>query len=182
MKAAVFLERDGILNLCETERGAQVPPLRVDQFRVNEAVKPGLQALKDSGLLLIVVTNQPAVGAGRMSRGEVDLMHAILRRKLPVDDILLCASDDRTHPCSKPQPGLFLEAAFRWSLDLDRCYVISDKWQDAKAAQVAGCTSVMIDSPWVGKDHHDFLVPDFETAVRKILQLHQAPVAFAASA
>lgn len=182
MKAAVFLERDGILNAYGVEQGSRVAPLRVEQFRVLESVRPGLQELKKAGLLLLVATHQPAVGAGRMSRGEVDLMHAILRRKLPVDDVLLCASDDSTHPCYKPHPGLFLEAAFRWSLDLDRCYVISDKWPDAKAAQVAGCTSVLIDSPWVGTDHRDFIVPDFETAVRKVLQLHQAPVAFAASA
>jgi phosphoglycolate phosphatase-like HAD superfamily hydrolase len=65
-----------------------------------------------------------------------------------------------------------LEAGFKWGLDLDRSFVISDKWPDAKAAQIAGCTSVMIQSPWVGNDHHDFVVEDLKAAVAKILHLH----------
>jgi phosphoglycolate phosphatase-like HAD superfamily hydrolase len=67
---------------------------------------------------------------------------------------------------------MFLEAAFKWSLDLDHAFVISDKWSDAKAAQIAGCTSVLIDSPWVGRDHHDFVVADLPAAVNKVLSLH----------
>jgi D-glycero-D-manno-heptose 1,7-bisphosphate phosphatase len=182
MKAAVFLERDGILTITDRQSPHPVVPLRLEQFKVNEAVRPLLQSMKDAGLLLLVATHQPAVSRGELSRNELDLMHRILAHKLPVDDILLCASDDPSHPCYKPQPGLFLEAAFKWSLDLDRCFIISDKWQDAKAAQVAGCTSVLVKSPWVGTDHHDFLVNDLESAVKKVLQLHAVPFSYAASA
>jgi D-glycero-D-manno-heptose 1,7-bisphosphate phosphatase len=171
VKSAVFFERDGILNNCPVVRQHQVQPLRLEQFKVNEEARPQLQALKDAGFLIIVATNQPEVSAGRLSRNELDLMHVMLRRKLPVDDILVCPYDDSDHPCCKPQPGLFMEAAFKWSVDLERSYVVSDKWQDAKAAQVAGCTSVMIRSPWSGQDHHDFLVADLEAATRKILRL-----------
>lgn len=182
MRAAVFIERDGILNNVEVHHGQPMPPLRLEHFKVIESVRPLIQALKDAGLVVLVATNQPAVSRGELSRNELDLMHRVLRHKLPVDDILLCASDDPTHPCFKPQPGLFLEAAFKWTLDLDRSFVISDKWQDAKAAQVAGCTSVMVRSPWVGTDHHDFVVDGVEAAVKKVLQLHAAPVSYAATA
>jgi D-glycero-D-manno-heptose 1,7-bisphosphate phosphatase len=182
MKAAVFLERDGILNSVEIQRGQPAVPLRLENFKVIESARPLVQSLKDAGLIVLVATHQPAVSRGELPRNELDLMHRVLRHKLPVDDILLCASDDSSHPCYKPQPGLFLEASFKWTLDLDRCFVISDKWQDAKAAQVAGCTSVMVRSPWVGKDHHDFLVDGFEAAVKKVLQLHGAPVTFEAMA
>lgn len=182
MRAAVFLERDGILNSIEVQRGQPVVPLRLEQFKIIESVRPLVQALKDAGLVVLVATHQPAVSRGDLPRNELDLMHRVLRHKLPVDDILLCASDDSSHPCYKPHPGLFLEAAFKWTLDLDRSFVISDKWQDAKAAQVAGCTSVMVRSPWVGDDHHDFLVDTVETAVKKVLQLHAAPVSYTAMA
>jgi D-glycero-D-manno-heptose 1,7-bisphosphate phosphatase len=175
MKSAVFLERDGILNLCETQRGHQVQPLRLEQFRVNPEAKALLAELKRSGLLVIVATVQPAPARGLMPRNELDHMHAVLRRQLPVDDLFTCISDDPHHPCYKPQPGLFLEAAFKWGIDLDHSFVISDKWQDAKAAQIAGCTSIMVQSPWIGKDHHDFVVADFAAAVAKVLQLHAHP-------
>jgi D-glycero-D-manno-heptose 1,7-bisphosphate phosphatase len=176
MKAAVFFERDGILNRYVEGRPWPSHPHRVEEFRIAEEVKPLLQKLKDAGLVVLVATVQPGVARGDMTRNEVDLMHRVLLHKLPVDDIFLCASDDQSHPCYKPQPGLFLEAAFKWGLDLDHSYVVSDKWQDAKAAQVAGCTSVMIRSPWVGTDHHDCLVDDLATAVKKILGMVSAPV------
>lgn len=133
-----------------------------------------LAQLKQAGFILIATTNQPAVSRGELSRNELDLMHAVLRRKLPLDDVVICPYDDTDHPCYKPQPGMFLEAAFKWSLDLDRSYIVSDKWPDAKAAQVAGCTSVMVRSPWIGDDHHDFIVDTVEAAVAKILQLHNS--------
>jgi D-glycero-D-manno-heptose 1,7-bisphosphate phosphatase len=171
MKTAVFLERDGVLNPCEVRGGVQQVPLRLEQFRVREEVRPHLESLKRAGFLLIVATHQPGLSQGKVGRNEIELMHRILRHKLPVDDIFLCGSDDPTHPCYKPQPGMFTEAAFKWGLDLDRCFVISDKWTDAKSAQVVGMTSVLIDSPWIGDDHHDFVVADFGAAVAKILGL-----------
>lgn len=172
MKAAVFFERDGILNACDLKAGHPVCPLRLEEFKVLPDVAVQLARLKQAGFLLIATTNQPAVSEGTLSRRELDLMHAVMRRKLPLDDVLICPYDDTTHPCFKPHPGMFLEAAFKWSLDLDRSFVVSDKWPDAKAAQIAGCTSVMIQSPWIGQDHHDFVVSNLETAVSKILQLH----------
>jgi hypothetical protein len=66
---------------------------------------------------------------------------------------------------------LFTEAAFKWQLNLDHSYVISDKWQDAEAARLCGCTSLLLESPWVGKVHRDFLLPDLPAVVEKILQL-----------
>lgn len=182
MKAAVFFERDGVLNQCETQRQQQQIPLRLEDFKINDEARTLLPLLKEAGFVVIVTTNQPAVSRGQLSRNELDLMHTILRKKLPVDDILVCAYDDPDHPCCKPQPGMFMEAAFKWSLDLDRSFIVSDKWQDAKAAQVAGCTSVMIRSPWIGDDHHDFLVADLTSAVKKILQLQTNQYAFAAHA
>jgi D-glycero-D-manno-heptose 1,7-bisphosphate phosphatase len=172
MKAAVFLERDGILNLCDQSGRHQVVPRRLEEFRVNPAAHGLLSQLKQAGFVLIVATNQPGVVRGHFSRSELDRMHAFLRRQLPLDDILICVDDDPSHPCCKPNPGLFLEAGFKWGLDLDRSFVISDKWPDAKAAHIAGCTSVMVQSPWVGNDHHDFVVNDLPSAVAKILHLH----------
>jgi D-glycero-D-manno-heptose 1,7-bisphosphate phosphatase len=132
-----------------------------------------LQELKDAGFVLIVTTNQPGLSRGYQSRRELDLIHDKLRRTLPLDDILVCAHDETDRcPCRKPQPGLLIEAAFKWHLDLDRSFVISDKWQDAEAARMAGCTSLLIKSPWIGSGHHDFVVPSLKVIVDKILQLH----------
>ena len=101
-------------------------------------------------------------------------MHDLLRRSFPLDDIMLCPHDEADHcPCRKPRPGLLIEAGFKWHLNLDHSYVISDKWQDAEAARTAGCTSLLINSPWIGDVHHDFILPDLTAVVDKILRLKQ---------
>ena len=172
MKQGVFIERDGILNAVRVERQHQVSPLTVEEFRLNEAIVPLLNKPKSQGLLLIATTNQPGLSRGYQSRRELERMHDLLRRALPIDDIFICPHDEIDRcPCRKPKPGLLVEAAFKWHLDLDRSFVISDKWQDAEAAHTAGCTSLLLQSPWVGNGHRDFLLPDMEAVVDKILRL-----------
>jgi D-glycero-D-manno-heptose 1,7-bisphosphate phosphatase len=131
-----------------------------------------LQRLKASGLVIIVTTNQPGLSRGYQSRRELDRMHDLLRRTFPIDDILMCPHDETDQcPCRKPKPGLLVEASFKWHLSLDQSFIISDKWQDAEAGRLAGSTSVLVQSPWVGKVHRDFLVPDLKTAVEKVLMV-----------
>lgn len=172
MKAAVFFERDGVLNHVRVERQNQVSPLTVDEFVLNEEAIEPIQALKSAGFCLLVTTNQPGLSRGYQSRRELDLMHNMVRKRFPIDDILLCPHDELDRcPCRKPEPGLFFEAAFKWHLDLEHSFVVSDKWQDAKAAHNAGCRSLLIKSPWIGSGHRDFTFLNLETAVQRILQL-----------
>ena len=65
-------------------------------------------------------------------------------------------------------------------MDLERSFVISDKWQDAEAARTAGCTSVLLQSPWIGNVHRDFVLTDLEAIADKILQLRTVVRAAAA--
>jgi D-glycero-D-manno-heptose 1,7-bisphosphate phosphatase len=128
--------------------------------------------MKAAGLLLIVTTNQPGLSRGTQSRRELDRMHHALRARFAVDDLLVCPHEDSDGcPCRKPRPGLLLEAAYTWGIELHRSFVVSDKWQDAEAARRAGTTSLLVSSPWLGKGHHDFVLPDLPSLVEKILQL-----------
>lgn len=173
MKAAVFLERDGVLNHVRVAGRSQMPPMRLEEFHICEDVRKPLEHLRAAGYVILVTTNQPNVGRGLLPRRELDRMHDLLRRALPVDDVLLCAHEESDRcTCRKPGAGLFTEAAFRWHLDLERSFVISDKWQDASAAFVAGCNSVLIRSPWNGSGHHDFLVNSLDEACDKVLQFN----------
>ena len=175
MKLGIFIERDGVLNRVQVERQHQVGPVTVDQFQVNREIAPLLQRLKAAGFILIATTNQPGIARGYLNRRELDRMHDIVRRCFPIDDLMVCPHDEADHcPCRKPRPGLFIEAAFKWHLNLDHSFVISDKWQDAEAARTAGCTSLLLKSPWVGNVHHDFVMKDIDSIAEKILSLkHQ---------
>ncbi|MBI5383883.1 MAG: HAD-IIIA family hydrolase [Verrucomicrobia bacterium] len=171
MKLAVFIERDGILNRVQVQGRYPVSPLTLDEFEVNlEAIAP-IRLLKNAGFLLIATTNQPGLSRGHLARRELDAMHAVLRRAFLLDDILVCPHEETDHcPCRKPKPGLLREAAYQWHIDLDHSFVISDKWQDAEAARTAGCTSLLLSSPWVGKVHHDFVLPGLSGVVSKLTE------------
>jgi D-glycero-D-manno-heptose 1,7-bisphosphate phosphatase len=175
MKQGVFIERDGVLNLVPVERQQQVSPATLEELVINQHAVPLLSQLKAAGLVLIATTNQPGLSRGYQNRRELDRMHELLRKTFALDDILVCPHDETDRcPCRKPKPGLLVEAGFKWHLDLDRSFVVSDKWQDAEAARAAGCTSLLINSPWVRTGHRDFILPDLAAVVEKILRLRNA--------
>ena len=178
MKTAIFIERDGVLNAARTERNHQITPVTLEEFKVNTNALPALESLKGAGFLLIVTTNQPGISQGCLPRRELDRMHDLLRRTFPLDDILHCPHDESDQcPCRKPAPGMFTEAAFKWHLDMERSFVISDKWQDARAARAVGCTSMLIESPWIGTGRHDFVLANLSAIAGKILQLQASHLA-----
>lgn len=176
MKTAIFLERDGVLNRLAATPGLRRPPARFEEFSLMPGVKEHLLRLKESGHLIIVTTNQPGLSQGTLPRRELDLMHAVLRRQLPVDDIFVCPHEasDRCY-CRKPGTGMFTEAAFKHQLTLEHCIVISDQWEDADAAESVGARSILIESPWTGKGHHDALVAGLSEAVDKALAWSEQP-------
>ncbi len=174
MKRAVFVERDSILNEVRQGPKQAITPLTLEEFKIKREAKESLTKLKKAGFLLIATTNQPGLSRGYQSRRELDRMHDLLRRFFPIDDLLVCPHDESDHcPCRKPRPGLLIEAAFKWHINLDHSFVISDKWQDAEAARTAGCTSLLIKSPYVGQVHHDFILSDLTGIADKILRLKQ---------
>ncbi len=174
MKLAVFVERDGILNHVRQERGHPVSPLTLREMQVRRSALPWIRELKRSDLLVIATTNQPGISQGLQSRRELELIHDSLWRFFDLDDIMVCPHEEGDDcPCRKPRPGLLLEAAYKWGIDLDASYVVSNRWVDAEAARMAGCTSLMIESPWSGDGHRDFLVGDLPAAVNKILALRE---------
>lgn len=174
MKQAVFLERDGILNEVKVERGHPVSPSEVQDFQMKPEAIRALRQLKDAGFLLIVTTNQPGLSQGTLQRRDLDLMHLLLTRKFPIDEIMVCPHlESDGCSCRKPLPGMLMEARHKHHLDLDHSFTVSDRWQDAEAAHRAGSHSILIRSPWMGTGHHDCIVESFDEAVSRILYLHQ---------
>ncbi len=75
-RAAVFLDRDGVLNRPVIRNGRPHPPASLEQFELYEDVADGCARLKAAGFLLVVITNQPDVGRGLQRRETVEAMHA----------------------------------------------------------------------------------------------------------
>jgi D-glycero-D-manno-heptose 1,7-bisphosphate phosphatase len=144
---AVFLDRDGVLNRVLLRDGKPYPPANLEELEILPGVPEALAALKECGFLLLVVTNQPDVARGRQERTIVESIHEKLRATLPIDDFFVCYHDDRDAcDCRKPKPGLLIQAARKYRLDLAACYLIGDRWRDIEAGQAGGCATVWVDS------------------------------------
>lgn len=146
MKSAVFLDRDGVINANLERNGRPVAPTSLAEFRLLPGVENAVRQLKDSGFLVIVITNQPDVADGRTARSTVDAMHDLIRRKLAVDDIRVCFHNDSAGcSCRKPKPGMILDAAAEHGIDLAASYLVGDRWRDVAAGRAAGCVTFFID-------------------------------------
>jgi D-glycero-D-manno-heptose 1,7-bisphosphate phosphatase len=146
LRRAVFLDRDGVLVIPGFRDGRSFAPLGLEEYRLYREAEPCLNQLKQAGFALIVVTNQPDVGAGRVPREIVEEMHQHLFASLPVDAIKACfhVEQDRCD-CRKPRPGMLFTAARELGIDLAASFMIGDRPSDIEAGAAAGCRTVFID-------------------------------------
>lgn len=172
---AVFLDRDGVLNRVAVRDGRPYPPQRLGDFELLPGVPEAIHSLRQAGFRLVVVTNQPDVGAGRQTRGAVEEMHAHLRTLLPLDDIRICYHTDADRcACRKPKPGMLLEAARHWDIQLEASVMVGDRWRDIDAGKAAGCRTILIESHWDERQPEGFdaAVPSLVEASRLIVTGH----------
>jgi D-glycero-D-manno-heptose 1,7-bisphosphate phosphatase len=148
---AVFLDRDGVLVEPVVVAWKPYPVETAKQMRIYPYTAYQMERLKDLGYLLILVSNQPDVARGTITREEVERMHSLLLAKLPLDDIFVCYHNDADNcACRKPKPGMMLDAAERYGIDLTQSFVVGDRWRDIDAGAAAGCRTV-----WIDRGYHE---------------------------
>ena len=143
---AVFLDRDGVINRAVVRNRKPYPPNTLQDLEILPDVPEALNLLKESGFLLIVVTNQPDVGRGIQKKETVEEMHLFLKNQLPLDVIYVCWHGlDGKCECRKPLPGLLIQASEKWQIDLEKSFMIGDRWRDVDSGHAAGCKTIFID-------------------------------------
>lgn len=143
---AVFLDRDGVLNIPEFRDGRSFAPHSVETFRLYSDAVSSVAALKRAGFLVIVATNQPDAGAGHVAREAVEAMHMRLRSEIAIDDLEVCyETREQSSDRRKPGIGMLRSAAAKWGIDLSRSFMVGDRASDIECALNAGCTGIFID-------------------------------------
>ncbi|MBI5132518.1 MAG: HAD family hydrolase [Rhodopseudomonas palustris] len=144
---AVFLDRDGVLNRPLVRDGKPYPPADAASVELYPGLRDQLQRLKDLGFRLIVVTNQPDVARGTTSKQTVDDINRLIASELPsIDKILVCFHDNADNcACRKPRPGMLLEGAAAFDVDLARSYMVGDRRGDMEAGIAAGSRTIFVD-------------------------------------
>jgi D-glycero-D-manno-heptose 1,7-bisphosphate phosphatase len=142
---AVFLDRDGVIN---ENRPDHVKCW--DEFRFLPGVLTAIRWLRLAGFHVFVVTNQAIIARGAATHGVVEDIHRRMMLQVAlhggrIHDIRYCPHDaDDACRCRKPQPGMLLDIAAHWSVDLGRSYLIGDALSDMAAGASAGCRTVLV--------------------------------------
>ena len=145
MIKAIFLDRDGVINHTVFRMGKPRAPYTFEEFSFIDGVSASIKAFKEAGYLIIVVTNQPDVSRGWVSRAQVDLINGHVKSCLPVDEIMACFHVDQDDcQCRKPRPGMLIEASKKWDIDLFQSFMVGDRLSDVEAGLKANCKTVLI--------------------------------------
>lgn len=171
---AIFLDRDGTIN-------QYVGFLRnIHEFELIEGVADAIKLINQSEYLAIVITNQPVIARGEVSWEELNEIHQKMatllgKRGAYIDGIYICPH----HPdkgfegerpeykincsCRKPKPGLLLQAAKDFNIDLSKSYMIGDSENDVAAGEAAGC----MDSVLIERNIKNGLLEAVKTILKK---------------
>lgn len=178
-RPAVFLDRDGTLNVQVIRDGKPYPPQTLAEFHLFPDVPAACAQLAAAGYVLVVATNQPDVGRGAQSQAAVEAMHARLQQLVPsIARIEVCYAPGADHapdlppdPRRKPEPGMLLDAARALNLDLSRSWMIGDRWRDIDCGKRAGVRTVFIDFGYAEelRATPDFTVRSFAAAAAVVL-------------
>jgi D-glycero-D-manno-heptose 1,7-bisphosphate phosphatase len=145
-KAAIFLDRDGIINRAIVRDGRPFPPGTLEEFEFLPGSVTSFPQLVEHGYVLIGITNQPDVSRGTQSRELVENFNGLIQSALPVREIFVCYHDnDDNCDCRKPRPGLILQAAKKYNLDLSSSWLVGDRWKDIAAGQALGLKTIFVD-------------------------------------
>jgi D-glycero-D-manno-heptose 1,7-bisphosphate phosphatase len=148
LRPAVFLDRDGTLNVQLVRDGKPYAPARLEDFRLYDGVVEGCRSLKAAGFALVVVTNQPEVGRGTVAAETIEAMHTRLKALVPeIDRVEACFDPGRGESSRrrKPEPGMIFDAAEALEIDLARSWMVGDRWRDVDCGKRAGLRTVFID-------------------------------------
>ncbi len=180
-RRAVILDRDGVIN--DHQLGYVTSWA---QFRFMPGALAALRRLHEAGWLVVVATNQSAVGRGMMTQNDLEEMHARMLAEVQqaggrIERVFTCPHrPEEGCNCRKPKPGLLLEAAREYDLDLSGCYLVGDSWRDIAAGQAVGCTTILVEGVDATRAQEqleklerppDFLVKDLAAAADVILRL-----------
>ncbi len=174
---AIFLDRDGVLNRALVRDNLPYPPTDLAELEILPGVLEALSLLKNAGFVLITVSNQPDVARGTLTRDAVESINAYLGERLPMDRFIMCYHDSADAcVCRKPKPGMLKDGAFEFNIDLNKSYMVGDRWRDVEAGNNAGCKTVFIDYGYAERqpESYDILVTSLLEAAQKILLLESS--------
>ncbi len=157
MKKALFLDRDGIINI---DHGYVY---KIEDFEFQDGIFDLCKRAQDSGYIIIVVTNQSGIAREYYSEHDFYKLTDWMNSEFKKQGILLTQIYHCPHhpefgqvtncACRKPKPGMFKQAQQEHQINLNKSIMLGDKLSDLQAASLAGIQKrVLLDSTYVDFD------------------------------
>ncbi len=139
-KPALFLDRDGVINIEKNYLHKK------EDFEFIDGIFELCQVYQDKGYLIVVVTNQSGIARGYYSETDFAnlsswMIDAFLSKGIKISHVYHCPH----HPdisgeceCRKPHPGMLLKAGKELSIDFENSLLVGDSERDIEAAYRAG--------------------------------------------
>jgi D-glycero-D-manno-heptose 1,7-bisphosphate phosphatase len=181
---AVFFDRDGVIVelVWDEFDGAFESPNVKDDIRLVPAAPDAIRRIRSLDYRTVVVSNQPGVAKGKISREDLleaheHVVRLLAERRVLMDDYRYCLHHPggldpilaRPCECRKPKPGMLLQAAADLGIDLGGSWMIGDSDADTEAGRLAGCRTILIENPQSAHrrradSHADYRVRDVDQA------------------
>jgi D-glycero-D-manno-heptose 1,7-bisphosphate phosphatase len=138
-----FLDRDGVIN---KDIGYIT---NFNKFIFLKGVHKAIKYLNQKRFLVILITNQAAIGKKLLTEKKLNLIHLKMKNKLfsinrsIIDDIYFSPYFNNSKNYKyrinkfdrKPYPGMFLKAIKKWNINIKSSAFIGDKMTDKIAAK-----------------------------------------------
>lgn len=160
----VFLDRDGVINV---ERGTYTT--NREEWQWEPACMPGIKKLRDAGFEIIIITNQACITKGLQTEEGLAKLHGWMAAEIEnaggsIRAIYHCPhiTEDNCD-CRKPKPGMILQAAQDFGIDLTETFMIGDSLRDMEAGRRAGTRTIRItNGPGTDSSRTQFETGEFE--------------------
>ena len=156
-KRALFLDRDGIINI---DHGYVY---KVEDFKFVEGIFELVRLFTDAGYLIFVVTNQSGIGRGYYTEKDFTILTELMKEKflknnIKIEEVYYCPHAPEVGCiCRKPQTGMINKALENYDIDLYQSWMIGDKQSDIALATNAGIgKSIYIGNKNIPNTTHTF--------------------------
>jgi len=139
-----FMDRDGVIN-------KEVGYLhQISKFIFIDGVINAMKKVISKDYSIIVVTNQSGIGRGLYQVEDYKKLNTWMIKSLKNEGIEILDTFFCPHKpedkcsCRKPAPGMFFDAFSKYSIDIDKSWMIGDKEADITAARLAGINNTAL--------------------------------------